>query len=68
MEVIFKYERRIDNYIDTCFCCLLSDGFLQIICIAKWSRDGVNYFTTSFSTKCFVGFITNKMYTNIRFY
>ena len=32
-----KFKRWVDSYRDTCFCCLLSDGFFQIICMASFS-------------------------------
>ena len=38
MEVIVKCKRILDSYRDTyIFCCLLSDGFFQIMCIASFT-------------------------------
>ena len=37
MELIVKYKRWLDSYRDTSFYCLLSDGFLQVMCIAYFN-------------------------------
>ena len=52
MEVIVKCKRWVIEIL-TCFCCLLSDGFFQIMCIASFNFDLNGVETESIISKQF---------------